>query len=128
MKLILNELKRNSYSCSIFFISIKKIEKFNKKYLNKNYPTDVLSFSQITGEKADYINSKFLGDIVISIPFVEKNNMKNKNYPLILEIKYLLLHGLLHLLGYDHENKDNVGKMLNLQNKMFKKLTGVNIE
>jgi probable rRNA maturation factor len=128
MNLIFKELKLSSYSCSISFLSLKKIQKYNKDYLKKNYPTDVLSFSQITGENADFINSKFLGDIIISISYVEKNNLKNKKHPLNLEIKYLLLHAVLHLIGYDHEDDNNDGKMLNLQNKIFKRLTGVNIE
>jgi probable rRNA maturation factor len=128
MKELFKELKLNSSSCSISFVSLKTIQKLNKKYLGKDYPTDVLSFSQITGEKADFIDSNFLGDIVISIQYVLNNNIKNKEYPLILEIKYLLLHGLLHLLGYDHEKNDNDNKMLKYQNKIFNKLTGVNID
>jgi probable rRNA maturation factor len=127
-KKVLKEIVFNSSFCSIFFASSKTIKELNWKYLKKNYATDVLSFSQIEGEKADFIKSNFLGDIIISIPYAEEEAKKN-SHELITEIYLLILHGLLHLIGYDHEKeeKKNKNKMLKLQYKIFKKLTGIDI-
>lgn len=122
---ILNELQNSSSFCSISFISSESIQELNKKYLNKDYPTDVLSFSQKEGENIDFINSQFLGDIVICY-LKAKEQAKEAGYSLIKEVKLLILHGILHLLNYDHEI-DN-GEMNDLQNKIFLKLTGEIIE
>ncbi len=120
IKKIFKELYIDKSSCSIIFVTIDKILKLNKEYLKKNYPTDVLSFSQIEGEKSNFSVYNFLGDIVICIPYVIENLDKSNN-SIKDEIFFLILHGILHLLGYDHEkNKNN--KMNNLQNKIFNKL------
>lgn len=124
MKKIFKELNLKKSSCTIFFTNIDTITSLNLHYFNKNVPTDVISFSQIEGEKIDFINSNFLGDIAICVPYAEKQS-KERKHSLELEIFYLLLHGLLHLLGYDHKNYKNE-EMINNQNKIFLKLTGVN--
>jgi len=114
---------------------VKKREAFhqnskcpNNYYLNKNYPTDVLSFSQIenmTVKNIGKFKDTFLGDIVISVQYAEKSSNERK-HDLLMEIYFLLLHGLLHIIGYDHEN-NNDNFMLEFQEKIFYKLTGVKI-
>ena len=71
------------------------IKELNLKYRNINTPTDVLSFS--LGE------DNILGDIIISIPTAKKNAVKYNDGKLISELIKLTVHGVLHLLGYDHE-------------------------
>ena len=122
---VLKELSLKNSSFSLLFNTKKSMIKLNEKYFKINHPTDVISFSQIEGEKIDYINSKFLGDIVICIPEAI-NYARAKNHPVKNEIFLLILHGILHLLGYDHVT-DN-GQMTKLQNSIFLKLTGENIE
>lgn len=124
MKKIFKELNIKKSSCSIFFTGIDTIISLNYHYFKKNAATDVISFSQLEGEKTDFINSNFLGDIAICVPYADKQS-KERKHSIDLEIFYLLLHGLLHLLGYDHKHYINE-KMIDLQNKIFLKLTGVN--
>lgn len=126
MNKLFKELNLKNSSCTIFFTNIDTIITLNHHYFKKNTPTDVISFSQLEGEKIDFINSNFLGDIAVCVPYAEKQS-KQRKHSIELEIFYLLLHGLLHLLGYDHKNYKN-DKMINLQNKIFLKLTGVNFD
>lgn len=93
---------------SVFFVKDKTIKKLNKTYRDKNIPTDVLSF--LPG----FVNTNILGDIVISTETAKKN-AKINNHTYTKEILILFIHGLLHLLGYEHENVSLVKK-----NKMFK--------
>ncbi len=125
---IFKELKLKNCSISIYFTDNENIEKLNNYYLNKNYPTDVLSFTQIenmTVKNIGKFKDTFLGDIVISVQYAEKSSNERK-HDLLMEIYFLLLHGLLHIIGYDHEN-NNDNFMLEFQEKIFYKLTGVKI-
>ena len=102
-------------SLSIAFVSDKRIKELNKIFRNKNYPTDVLSFPY-EPDQFDFLeNENFLGDIVISLETAQKQAAEN-SLSFELEIKQLILHGVLHLCGFDHEN-DN-GEMNQLELKM----------
>ncbi len=73
----------------------------NRRYRGKDRTTDVLSFSLREGT-FPRIQPNVLGDIVISVPAAARQAAE-AGHPLIREIERLLVHGLLHLLGYDHE-------------------------
>ena len=83
---------------SIVLISDAQIKRLNKLYRNKDKPTDVLSFPM--GEKVE--DWLILGDIVISVD-TARRQAQELGYSLEEELKRLLVHGLVHLLGYDHE-------------------------
>jgi probable rRNA maturation factor len=83
---------------SIALVSDAQIRRLNKLYRNKDKPTDVLSFP--IGEKVE--DWLILGDIVISVD-TAKRQAQELGYSLEEELKRLLVHGLVHLLGYDHE-------------------------
>ena len=85
---------------SIAFVSDKKMREINKTFRAKNSTTDVLSFPF----EADEFDSSadYLGDIAISVEQAERQAKEN-NLDLETEIKQLILHGILHLCGYDHE-------------------------
>uniref|UniRef100_A0A7C5T026 Endoribonuclease YbeY n=1 Tax=Thermocrinis ruber TaxID=75906 RepID=A0A7C5T026_9AQUI len=83
---------------SIALVSDAQIKRLNKLYRNKDKPTDVLSFP--IGEKVE--DWLILGDIVISVD-TAKRQAQEFGYSLEEELKRLLVHGLVHLLGYDHE-------------------------
>jgi probable rRNA maturation factor len=87
---------------SISFVNDETIQQLNREYRNKNKPTDVLSFSLQEGEFGN-INPHVLGDIVISVDTAMADATKNA-LSLEEEINFLIIHGLLHLLGYEHEN------------------------
>lgn len=85
---------------SVAFVSDRRMRELNKLFRNKNDTTDVLSFPHEPDEfDPDKDN---LGDIVISVEQAAKQAEEN-GLTLELEIKQLILHGLLHLCGYDHE-------------------------
>jgi probable rRNA maturation factor len=100
VKEILKDLGYQKWEISILLVDDHQIKKLNKKYLRRNRPTDVISFSQIEGESS-HINTHLLGDVVISVE-TAKRQAKGANTTLQDEITFLLIHGILHLLGYDH--------------------------
>lgn len=97
---------------SIALVGEKRIKKLNKIYLKKNRVTDVLSFQG---------QNKFLGEIVICFPQLKKQAKKLGN-SLKKEIKILIIHGLLHLLGFDHQKKQERKKMERLEKRIFENL------
>jgi probable rRNA maturation factor len=104
-----NESKENS-SLSVAFIKEEKIKKLNNKYLKKNKPTDVLSFPYNTDFLKETKNLKdSLGEIVIC-PFVVEKNAKQFNVSIKRELSKMLIHGILHLLGYEHEKGEKRAK------------------
>ncbi|MDH4129307.1 MAG: rRNA maturation RNase YbeY [Spirochaetota bacterium] len=110
-------------SLSLVLVGEQRIRNLNKKYRKKNKVTDVLSFG-MDGTEAIRINkiseiNKFLGEIVICPSYVRKS-AKRQNRSYQSELTEILIHGILHLLGYDHEHKkENAKKMLELQKKIL---------
>ncbi len=97
---------------TLAFVNNKTIQELNYKFLNKNAPTDVLSFP--VGEKgAD--GKYYLGDIIISVPKAHEQ-AKEQEHSLEREMEILTIHGFLHLLGYEHL------KGLEKEEKKIKKL------
>ena len=96
------------WEISILLVDDDQIRELNKKYLHRNRPTDVISFSQIEGEFS-HINTRLLGDVVISLETAKRQANKTKT-TLQNEIAFLLIHGILHLLGYDHEGSVTKGR------------------
>lgn len=107
---------------SVTFVDLDMIHKINKEYRNIDRPTDVISFAFLDNEDRSSILAKegevVLGDIYIS---VEKaiEQAKEYSHPLTRELKFLFVHGLLHLLGYDHMNKEDEEIMFPLQEKIL---------
>lgn len=99
---------------TVVFLNNSQIKDYNHRYRKKNYPTDVLSFPS---NETTLENRYYLGDILISI---EKavDQAKEKGHSLNRELKILILHGILHLLGYDHESDS--GQMDHLESRLQK--------
>jgi probable rRNA maturation factor len=95
----------------------KEIQNLNKKFRKINKPTDVLSFHL---DKNKQIKQKYLGDIVISIE-TARRDAHTKGISLDKELKMLLIHANLHLLGYDHITKKGGKIMFSLQEKILGK-------
>lgn len=85
---------------SVAFVSDRRMKELNKLFRSKNSTTDVLSFPNEPDEFEPDKNN--LGDIVISVEQAQKQGAEN-GLSLEAEIKQLILHGVLHLCGYDHE-------------------------
>ncbi len=95
---------------SVVIVSDRKISQLNKTYRGRKGPTDVLSFE---AGQDDY-----LGDIIISAETAERQ-ARQLGHSLEKELKILMIHGFLHLLGYDHETDH--GEMRELEKKLWKK-------
>ena len=98
---ILESLGSTDVELSLLLVDNLKIQELNKRYLGKDSPTDVLSFSMRDGEFGD-INTNLIGDVVVSLErageLAEEGNISFKTM-----VANLLIHGILHLSGYDHE-------------------------
>ena len=85
------------------------IHPLNLDYRGKDAPTDVLSFAQREGEDADP-NDPVLGDIIISVQ-TARRQASQRGYGIDKELRVLLVHGMLHLLGHDHLDPDEAAQM-----------------
>ncbi|MDI9597701.1 MAG: rRNA maturation RNase YbeY [Atribacterota bacterium] len=116
------EIKKNS-EVSLPLTSDREIQYLNKVYRDKDTPTDVLSFSMSEGLDSftdnDEIDDFLLGDIVISIETAQRN-AELAEISLMQEINILITHGLLHLLGYDHNSDEEFDKMKNEEDRILK--------
>ena len=119
---ILNILNCADKEISISFTDDENIKQLNKQYLGKNKATNVLSFSLQEGEYGN-INPQILGDIIISVETAQKDAVKGK-LTIEQEIDFLLIHGILHLLGYNHENtiREETNKMRQKEKELFNKI------
>lgn len=102
---------------SVSLIDDKQIHDINKQYRNIDRPTDVISFAFMDNENVDLKKAKgpiVLGDIYISIDHA-KAQAKEYGHSEKREFSFLFVHGLLHLLGYDHMKKEDEDIMFPLQ-------------
>jgi probable rRNA maturation factor len=97
------ELRLDGRDVSICLVSDAEMARLNKSYRGKHGSTDVLSFPASEGASARRASSKSLGDIAIA-PMVARRNAKRYGRTLPDELRILILHGVLHLMGYDHES------------------------
>ena len=104
-------------SVVVVLVSDRKIHELNRRYRGRNSATDVLSFP--TGDAEGPPGERHLGDIVISVATAAEQ-ARRARHSLERELCVLMLHGYLHLLGYDHQADD--GAMLRLQEKLARKL------
>lgn len=110
---------------SINFVTNKEIQEINRDYRGKDTPTDVISFAMqesVEGEleiiDEDMDIPETLGDIIISIEKA-KEQAEEYNHSYERELGFLAVHGLLHLLGYDHMNEQDEKKMFARQEEIL---------
>ncbi len=123
---ILKTLGNEGCEISITFVDDARITDINREYLGRNHPTNVISFSMNEGEFAE-VNPAVLGDIILSTETAFRD-AKSENLSPEDEIDYLLIHGVLHLLGYDHELPEDAEKMKKREKEIFFALKGYHIE
>jgi len=100
---------------SLLLVGEAEIQSYNRQYRGIDAPTDVLSFSQLEGEGPDVRTLPPgypvpLGDIVISMPRM-RDQARAYGHSQQREFAFLLVHGLLHLLGFDHQNPEDEERM-----------------
>ena len=97
----------------------RHIKKLNKKFRNKNKPTDILSFP--SEKNFNIKKSPYLGDIIISYEFMNKpknlDNLEFKN-----KVIKIFIHGFLHILGYNHIKVKDFKKMIKEEEKIYKNI------
>jgi probable rRNA maturation factor len=116
--LICEEEKLSNCSVNLKILNNNEIQELNNKYRKKNSPTNVLSFinedisKSITGD---------LGDIAISYQYIEEEpRQQNKKFD--DHLIHMLIHGVYHILGFDHENNEMAAQMENKEIKLLKKI------
>lgn len=129
LKITKNNVK--NVAVGIEFVPWYKIKSLNKKIRNINKVTDVLSFPMLEGKKFDFLSQcdderdpytkeLYLGDIVVCYRRAKKQ-AKTFGHSIEREICFLTLHGLLHLLGFDHIEKNDEVEMMEIAEKILKK-------
>jgi probable rRNA maturation factor len=103
-----------SYNVSLLLCNNEYILELNKQFLGKDYPTNVLSFSD--GEILDDI--KYLGDIAISIPKIKEEALE-QNKTFRTHFLHMFTHGVLHLLGFDHQTSYDAKTMEDLEDEIL---------
>ena len=99
-KLLLQEVGEGDSSLSILLVHDDAIRRINQEFRGKNAPTDVLSFT--LHENGDSAPERLLGDVVISVD-TARRQAAAYDAPLQRELYRLLIHGILHVIGHDHE-------------------------
>jgi probable rRNA maturation factor len=126
--------KDHNSELNIVFTGKEEIRILNKKYRNIDKPTDVLSFSYMHDKDVFGFDKNIedfkeeygfftIGEILLC-PEIANENIKNteKELTLTAEIIYLIIHGILHIYGYDHENDDDANKMDSMQDQIFNEI------
>lgn len=114
----LNYLKLEDVIFNIIIIDNDEIHKINKEYRGIDRPTDVISFALEDDDTFISLDKRILGDIYISIDKAKKQSVEY-GHSLLRELCFLAIHGLLHLLGYDHMTEEDEKVMFNLQERIL---------
>ncbi len=104
---------------SILLVDDERIQEINRDYLQRDRPTNVISFAMREGEGPE-LETDLLGDVVISTETAARD-AEEAGLPYLHELYFLLLHGILHLLGYDHERSgdDEAARMEAREQEVF---------
>jgi len=105
-----------SREVSVLFTEDHEMARLNKAYRRKEGPTNVLAFSMLEGEVVPH--SKVLGDIVISLDTAERE-ASQMGIPLFQHVVRLMIHSLLHLVGYVHEEDEEAMTMDNEEERLI---------
>lgn len=111
-------VNKKNHEIVIRIVDTKEITQINKKYRSKNQPTNIISFPF---EQHQGIKTNILGDLIICAPLV-KQEAKLQHKTIKDHWAHLVIHGTLHLLGYDHIKDGEAEKMERLEIKLLKKI------
>jgi len=109
--------KNKNIIFTILLTNTLRIKKLNKKFRNLNKSTDILSFPFFSKKNLKSIKYKkiYIGDIAASYEIINKRNKNN----FLLEFDRVWIHGLLHLIGYDHKKNKDYSKMNKIEEKIL---------
>ena len=124
-KSCLKEFSYSEVTIDFVFCNDEFIHKINKEYRGFDKPTDVISFALFCDDKNHIeIENINLGEIIVSVDTAKKQAQENE-HSLDNEIYYLITHGVLHLLGFDHKTEEEYNFMVDIQNKVMRELNYV---
>ena len=115
---IVKFFKGKSITFTILLTSSLNMKKLNKKFRNRNKSTDVISFPFLSSNNLKFTKQKnfYIGDIATSYEIINSRSKKNNFY---LEFDKAWVHGLLHLVGYNHIKNKDYYKMNNIEKKVL---------
>lgn len=103
-------LNKEEKDLTLVFVDNEYIKRLNKEFRNKDYITDVLTFTENI--------ENYLGDVIIAYPKAIEQ-AREYNHSVKREVYFLITHGFLHLLGYDHQTQEDEQKMFKKQNELL---------
>jgi len=118
---LLEEMGQSGAELSVAFVSDRTITRLNRTYLGRSHPTDVMAFSQREGE-GGALHPSLLGDVIISTETAAVQATEEETC-LSEELDVLLVHGILHLLGYEHtRSREDALRMSRKQAELVRKV------
>ena len=121
---------RDAFSLSILIVDDDDLRRYNRHYRQQDEPTDVLSFavqegSHLSAEMPDALAAELdaeLGDLLLAFPYASRQ-AERYGHSLAAELQLLVVHGTLHLLGYDHDTETRHAEMWRKQSDILSSLT-----
>lgn len=117
----LNAHNLEGYEISVLLTDDSRMTELNREYRGINAPTDVLAFPQLEDKDTELMNLNMLGDVVVSLETAARQAITEK-HSLEEEVSFLTVHGVLHLLGYDHQTQEEATVMFNKQDTILQHL------
>lgn len=119
----LNQMEFDTISFDFLYCDSQKTHEINKEYRNKDYPADIITFAIFADSEEKFIfdGEINLGEVIISIDKVEENVQKN-NSTFEYELSFLISHGIMHLLGFDHQTMEDYNFVIEMQKKALETL------
>jgi rRNA maturation RNase YbeY len=114
---LLRELGHQASELSVSLVNDAEMAAMNARYRGADGPTDVLSFSLLEGDHAEF-HGDLLGEVVIDVEFAARQ-AASLGHALDAEMTRLLIHGTLHLLGYDHQGEEDARTMEALEDTLW---------
>ncbi len=112
IKLVIGKEKKELNHLEFIFVTKSEIEKINRDFLNHNYPTDIITF-----------NKSFLevisGEIYICTEIVKENSVTYSKNSMLEELHRVIIHGVLHLVGFNDSNDSEMEVMRNKENELL---------
>ena len=114
----LNGFEYKSISFDILYCDSKKTHEINREYRNKDYPADIITFAIFADSEEKFIfdGEINLGEVIIALDKVMEEAEK-KGVTRDYELAFLISHGILHLLGFDHQTEEDYNFIIDLQNR-----------
>lgn len=99
---------------NIIFVTTDEIVRLNREYLNHDFPTDIITFN--------YNEGKLLSGDIFICHHVVANNAESEGVPFAVEISRVIIHGILHLVGFDDKSEQDIQKMRDAENSCLSNL------